>query len=415
MVLFRHSMRRFVREGSLEIQTSNGESFIVGDGSPPSCGIRLADVRAELELLFDPEMALGELYAAGRMELTRGGLADLLAIGARNVAAPGKARPIAAWQAVRRLRQRAAAVAPRRARANAAYHYDLDTGLYRLFLDDDLQYSCAFFETPSDSLEAAQLAKKRHIAAKLAVSPGMTALEIGCGWGGLALYLASRCGVAVKGVTLADEQLGVARRRAAAAGLAGRVEFALEDYRETHGRFDRIVSVAMFEHVGPRKYDAFFKAVADLLAEDGVALIHTIGHCGLPVPTSPWMRKYIFPDGYIPSLAEIARAVARAGLLVADLEILREHYALTLEHWRARFAARRDEAKAIYGERFCRIWEFYLAASQSAFRHLGFVVFQLQLTKKPNVLPITRDYIAEREADLRGSLAFRQPRRAARS
>jgi cyclopropane-fatty-acyl-phospholipid synthase len=404
MVLFRQFLRWFVRKGTLEVAPFRDKPIVVGDGRAPFCGVRLADAPAERELLRDPELALGELYADGRLELTRGDLGDILALGARNVVASGGSRVYAARMALRRLRQRRAPIASARARANAAHHYDLDPRLYRLFLDDDLQYSCAYFETPDASLDDAQMAKKRHIAAKLNLSPGMKVLDLGCGWGGLALYLAGRCSAQVLGATLSREQLDVARRRAEASGLSGQVEIALKDYREIRGRFHGIVSVGMFEHVGPRNYGVFFRTVADLLADDGVALIQTIGHCGPPAPTSPWIRKYIFPDGYVPSLSEIVPAIARSGLLVADLEILREHYVLTLDHWRMRFAARRDEARAIFGEKFCRIWEYYLAAAQCAFREQGCVVFQLQLTKSARTLPITRDYLAAREAELRRGL-----------
>ncbi|WP_374546719.1 class I SAM-dependent methyltransferase [Rhodoblastus sp.] len=395
-------LRRLIRKGALEVQPFDATSFSVGDGGSPSCAIRLNDRRAAWELLRDPELAVGELYGDGRLELTRGGLYDLLALGARNIVAPGGPKSLALRQAARRLWQMLGpGIAPSRARDNASRHYDLDARLYRLFLDRDMQYSCALFETPEMSLDEAQLAKKRHIAAKLALAPGQKVLDIGCGWGGMACYLAEACGVEVLGVTLSREQLDIARQRTAAAGLTGRVRFALQDYREIEGRFDRIVSVGMFEHVGRRNYDVFFAEIARLLATDGVALIHTIGHFGPPEPTSAWLRKYIFPDGYIPALAEIAPALARSGLAVADLETLREHYALTLDHWRARFQARRDEAQAIYDERFCRIWEYYLAASQCAFRYQGCAVLQFQLIRSFNALPITRDYLFRREAELR--------------
>jgi cyclopropane-fatty-acyl-phospholipid synthase len=400
--LLQYFLRRLIRKGSLEVRTSTGPAFVVGDGRPPFCGIRFADKAAEWELIRDPEMGLGELYADGRFELTLGDLYNLLALGARNIVAPGGPGLLTAQRTLQSLWQRVGpGVAPGRARANASHHYDLDAEFYRLFLDDDLQYSCAYFETPSASLEAAQLAKKRHIAAKLALTPGQKVLDIGCGWGGLALYLAQNCGAEVLGVTLAREQLQLARQRAQSAGLADAVHFALKDYREVEGCFDRVVSIGMFEHVGPKNYDAFFARVAGLLAEDGVALVHTIGHLGAPAPTSSWLRKYIFPGGYIPSLMEIAPSLARAGLAVADLEVLREHYALTIEHWRARFKANRDAARAIFGERFCRIWEFYLAASECAFRYEGCVVLQFQLVRKFEALPITRDYLFRREAELR--------------
>jgi cyclopropane-fatty-acyl-phospholipid synthase len=402
--LLQHFLRRLIRKGSLEIRPSTGPAFVVGDGGPPFCGLRFADKAAEWELIRDPEMGLGELYADERFVLTQGDLYDLLALGARNIFAPGGPGLLTMQRALQSLWQRfGPGVAPGRARANASHHYDLDARFYRLFLDDDLQYSCAYFETPSSSLEAAQLAKKRHIAAKLALAPGRNVLDIGCGWGGLALYLAENCGAKVLGVTLAREQLQLARQRARTAGVAEAVHFALKDYREVEGRFDRVVSIGMFEHVGPRNYDAFFARVAGLLAEDGAALIHTIGHLSTPAPTSSWVRKYIFPDGYIPSLMEIAPSLARAGLAVADLEVLRDHYALTIKHWRARFKANRDEARETFGERFCRIWEFYLAGSQCAFTYEGCVILQFQLVRKFDALPITRDYLFHREAELRAA------------
>jgi cyclopropane-fatty-acyl-phospholipid synthase len=408
--LLRRFLQKFVRRGTLEVQPFRGASFIVGDSGPPSCGFRLADARAEIELLLNPEVAAGELYADGRLQMIRGEIVDLLTLGSLNLGAPGGPRSVAVAMALRRLWQGLApGIAPGRARANAAHHYDLDARLYRLFLDRDMQYSCGYFETLSAGLDEAQLAKKRHIAAKLALKPGQTVLDIGCGWGGMALYLAGVCGARVMGVTLSREQLEVASRRAAAAGLTDRAKFAYCDYREVKGRFDRIVSVGMFEHVGPRNYDAYFRHVADLLADEGVALIHTIGHFAEPTPTSSWVRKYIFPDGYIPSLAEVAPAIARAGLAVGDLEALREHYALTLQHWRMRFAARRDQAKAIYGEKFCRIWEYYLAGAQCSFRYQGSAVLQFQLMKRFEALPITRDYLAAREAELRVAETASQP------
>lgn len=269
-----------------------------------------------------------------------------------------------------------------------------------MFLDSDRQYSCAYFGRPDQSLDDAQLAKKRRIAAKLVVEPGMRVLDIGAGWGGLGLYLGEHCGAHVTGVTLSQEQIGIARRRAEERGLAGRVEFRLQDYRDTPETFDRIVSVGMFEHVGVGYYDTFFQKMATSLKDDGVALLHTIGRTDGPGVTNPWITKYIFPGGYIPAMSEVVAAIERAGLLIADIEILRLHYALTLRAWRQRFMARREEAAAIYDERFCRMWEFYLAASEATFRVGDDVVFQFQIVKRVDALPITRAYIAERERAL---------------
>ncbi len=400
-VLLRHFLNGLIKSGSLEVFPSGARPFTVGDGGEPSCAIQFTDCRAETALALDPEMAAGELYMDGRLKMVRGEIYDLLALAASNFAG-GNIGRIAAWQRLRQaVGQLRRGVHPRRARANVAHHYDLDERLYQIFLDRDRQYSCAYFESPGLGIDAAQTAKKRHIAAKLAIEPGQKILDIGCGWGGLALYLARLCGADVYGITLSTEQLEWAQKKTERAGLAAKVRFDLRDYRHVHGQFDRIVSVGMFEHVGPKHYDAFFTHVAELLAEDGVALVHTIGHFAGPAPTNPWVRKYIFPDGHIPAMAEIAPAIARAGLMVSDVETLREHYALTLAHWRARFAAGREVARRIYGERFCRMWEFYLAAAECGFRFQGCCVLQIQLIKRADALPITRDYMMRREAALR--------------
>jgi cyclopropane-fatty-acyl-phospholipid synthase len=310
--------------------------------------------------------------------------------------------------AMRRLRQRNDRV---HARANVAKHYDLDHRLYDLFLDADRQYSCAYFEHPGATLEEAQLAKKRHIAAKLLVEPGHEVLDIGCGFGGMALYLAQMAGARSTGVTLSTEQHQIAEQRAAEANLADRVEFRLEDYRDVRQQFDRIVSVGMFEHVGVAYFDEFFANTRRLLRDDGVMLLHAIGRSAKPNATNPWIQKYIFPGGYIPSVSEVMVAIERSGLYVTDVEILRLHYADTLKAWRERFAARRDEAKALYDERFCRMWEFYLAGSETSFRVDGHMVFQIQLAKRQDIVPVTRDYVAEREARLRQRESGRQQMR----
>ena len=286
------------------------------------------------------------------------------------------------------------------ARKNVAHHYDLSQDLYRRFLDADMQYSCAYFERPDVGLDEAQTAKKRHIAAKLNVSRDQSVLDIGCGWGGMALSLAAWTGAKVDGVTLSTEQFGVAQTRAAAEGLANRVRFSLTDYRDVTGPYDRIVSVGMFEHVGRASYQEFFNKVADLLADDGVAVIHSVGSSQSPGPTNPFTTKYIFPGAHVPSLSEVLPAVERAGLRVTDVEILRLHYAETLLHWGKRFAAHRAEIAALYDERFCRMWECYLAGAEMGFRYGGHMIFQLQLTKRVDALPMTRDYMSEAERAL---------------
>jgi cyclopropane-fatty-acyl-phospholipid synthase len=295
---------------------------------------------------------------------------------------------------------------PARARRNVAHHYDLDGQLYSLFLDADRQYSCAYFETPDQSLDDAQLAKKRHLAAKLMLNKLMPkenqrTLDIGCGWGGLALYLAEFCGARVTGITLSREQWQRASARAAEKNLTHSVDFRMQDYRDLREKFDRIVSVGMFEHVGLIFYDAYFRKAAELLSDDGVMLLHSIGRSEGPNVTNPWIAKYIFPGGYIPALSEVLPSIERSGLLITDIEILRLHYAETLQAWRARFLAHREEVERLYDQRFVRMWEFYLAASEVAFREQAMMVMQIQLTKRQDVVPVTRDYIAREEARLR--------------
>ena len=283
-----------------------------------------------------------------------------------------------------------------------AHHYDLDARLYSLFLDSDRQYSCGYFEQAGATLDDAQLAKKRHLAAKLLLREAdKRVLDIGCGWGGLALYLAEVAGARVTGVTLSREQLDVARERASELGLEERAAFHLQDYRDVAEQYDRIVSVGMFEHVGVSHYDSFFRTCARVLDRDGVMVLHSIGRSEGPDATNPWIAKYIFPGGYIPALSEVLPAIERAGLLVCDIEILRLHYAETLKAWRERFMARREEAVELYDERFARMWEFYLASSEMAFRKQNLMNMQIQLSRRQGVVPVTRDYIFRAESNLR--------------
>jgi cyclopropane-fatty-acyl-phospholipid synthase len=392
-----------VTKGCVRLTDADGREHSIGDGSGQPIAIRLVDRSTEWWLFLNPALAIGEAYMDGRLILESGTIYDFLEVLLSN--ARGKRwPPLARWhEALRFLRRRLSQYNPiRRARRNAARHYDLDGRLYDLFLDADRQYSCAYFETEGASLDEAQTAKKRHLASKLKLGDGHRILDIGSGWGGLGLYLAKTAHVDVLGVTLSEEQLQISVERAAATGLAKAVKFELRDYREIEGEFDRIVSVGMFEHVGVAHYQAFFDKVARLLAKDGVALIHSIGRFDGPAATNPFIEKYIFPGGYIPSLREVIPAVERAGLLVTDVEILRLHYAMTLRHWRQRFRSAWHLAVDRYGERFCRMWEFYLAVSETAFRYQNLMVFQLQLTKDQNVLPLTRDYIYETERRLRG-------------
>ncbi len=387
------------RSGSLSVTLPGGRQITAGDGVGPRVTARVRDVVTVARILASPALGVGEAYMDGRLIIEEGSIHDLVDLATRPEG-PGAIRrrpgPLRRWL-MRMINERNAR---RAARRNVAHHYDLSAEFYRSFLDEDLQYSCAYFETPDASLEEAQRAKKRHIAAKLALEPGHRLLDIGCGWGGLGLSLAAWTGAKVDGVTLSKEQLALAQARTEAAGLSSRAHFSLTDYRDVEGPYDRIVSVGMFEHVGRPHYQAFFDKIAALLNKDGVALIHSIGRAEGPSTTDPFTAKYIFPGGYIPALSEVLPAVERAGLWIADIEILRLHYAETIRHWRTRFAAVRDRWAGENGERFCRMWEFYLSAAEVSFRHGGHMNFQIQLTKRKDALPITRSYIDQAERAL---------------
>ncbi len=392
---------RIVEKGDLEVIDSTGKSHRFGDGTGIHVAVSLADSAMERQLAFDPALMLGEGYLDNRIRLNDGTLYDLVDTLMKNdvPVAPGIAwvHEFMRW-ATRRFHQ---FNPTKRARRNASHHYDINGHIYDLFLDGDRQYSCAYFEPGNDDLDRAQRAKIRHIAAKLGLSSGQKILDIGSGWGGLALYLAEIAGADVTGITLSREQLDYARARAQSYSSGDRVQFRLQDYRRMHEKFDRIVSVGMFEHVGVNHYRTFFNQVSELLHDDGVALIHAIGRSDQPAWTNPFIEKYIFPGGYIPSLSEVLPAIERAGLYVTDIEILRLHYAETLRQWRERFAGSWHQASEILDERFCRMWEFYLAGSEGAFRYQRLMVFQIQLTKRIDTLPLTRDYIVAEEDRLR--------------
>ena len=388
----------FFRQGALGIYRANGryEQFGAGD---PDVVIRFKDHKAEKLLVLNPDLKLGELYMDGRMVLEKGDVAQLLALLMRNL---GSTRPTGLHRLARTFRRLTRCLQQfnpvSRSKDHVAHHYDLSGALYELFLDADRQYSCAYFAHEGQSLEEAQAGKKRHITAKLNLDrPGLRVLDIGCGWGGLGLDLARDAKADVLGITLSEEQIRVARARAERAQLAARCRFELADYRALRGRYDRIVSVGMFEHVGIAYYDAFFAKARELLTDDGVMLLHTIGRSDGPGSTNPWIAKYIFPGGYAPALSEVAAVVERSGLIITDVEVLRLHYASTLEEWRRRFIARRAEAARLYDERFCRMWEFYLAGAEMAFRYDGQVVFQIQLARRQDAVPLTRDYMWESE------------------
>ncbi len=387
-------LKSLVRTGSIWIIDAGGRLHKLGDGSAPSATIRLASKATEYRLALNPALTVGEAYMNGALRIEEGTLYDFAAVIGRNA---DNARSVP-WLALleragRHVRQ---SNPMSRARRNVAHHYDLSNEFYAMFLDRDMQYSCAHFRSPDDDLESAQANKKRHVLAKLLLDrPGLRVLDIGSGWGGMCLDIAARCDAEVTGVTLSTEQHRLSVARAAAAGVADRVRFHLKDYRDEAGPYDRIVSVGMFEHVGKRNYAEFFAKLRGLLADDGVALIHTIGYSDQPGPINPFMRKYIFPGADLPSLSEIAAEVERSGLIMTDLEVLRLHYAETLRHWRERFVARRADVVRLYDERFYRMWEFYLVLCEIGFRMRTNVVFQIQLAKRMDAVPIRRDYMAD--------------------
>jgi len=376
--LLRWALANVIRVGNLRITTAAGSTFTCGDGTGRPAAIRFTTAAAEHGVLINPQLRLGEAYMDGGVVVERGTLADVLAIlqgQASDVMSPVWARvPGIARSLYNHLTQ--LNLRPR-SRRNVAHHYDLDAQLYALFLDADRQYSCAYFENGDQSLDDAQLAKKRHLAAKLLVGENSRVLDIGSGW------------------------YALAQVRASEKGLTGKVEFRLQDYRDVSGKFDRIVSVGMFEHVGVGFYDTFFRRCHGLLDDQGVMLLHSIGRSEGPSTTNPWIAKYIFPGGYIPALSEVLPKVERSGLLVTDIEILRLHYAETLKAWRERFLAHREQVERLYDERFVRMWEFYLAASEMAFREQNLMVFQMQLTKRQGIVPTTRGYVGQEEARLR--------------
>jgi cyclopropane-fatty-acyl-phospholipid synthase len=390
-------LERVVREGDLTVKLPGGGQVRLGDGSGPPLVARITSTMWAARIAAKPGLGVGEAYMDGGLVLEDGGIDDFIDLIGAN--AKNKVRSRSAWARLQRwLRQRIREANDRvAAQRNVAHHYDLSYDLYRRFLDEDMQYSCAYFARPDMTLEEAQLAKKRHIAAKLVTRPGQSVVEIGCGWGGLALTLAEEAGVEVDAITLSIEQLKVAQARAEAKGMEKRVRFSLTDYRDLKGTYDRVLSVAMFEAVGRPNYQEYFDGVARLMKDDGVALIHSIGRPEGGAVTNAWIDKYIFPGGYSPALSEVLPAIERAGLIVTDVEILRLHYAETIRHWRERFEKVRPEIAELYDERFCRMFEFYLGIAEQSFRARRQFIWQIQLAKRVDVLPITRDYIGEGE------------------
>jgi len=410
-VLLAQVLARVVGAGQLTIIDETGRSHRIRGAAPgPAVTMRIHDRWTGVRIALRPRLALGEAYMDGRLTVEEGGLYDLLDLLGRNIAAV-EAAPLMRWsyalQRWLRLLEQYNPVG--KAQKNVAHHYDLRDELYDFFLDRDRQYSCAYFRTNDESLEIAQENKKRHIAAKLVLKPGQKVLDIGSGWGGMGLFLAGTFDVDVTGVTLSREQHTVSSRRTIEKGVTEKVRFKLLDYREESGRYDRIVSVGMFEHVGSAHYLEYFRKVKDLLTEDGVMLLHSIGRMEPPGGTNTWLRKYIFPGGYSPALSEVLAAIEKAGLWVTDIEVLRLHYAETLRIWRERFLANREQIKQLagYDDRFCRMWEFYLAGCEVAFRYMNQMVFQIQIARRQDAVPLTRDYMAsgERLRNVAGSMA----------
>ncbi|HCL63679.1 MAG TPA: SAM-dependent methyltransferase [Rhizobium sp.] len=395
-----HMLKSFIRKGQLTVIDADGKRHVFGGREPgPQVTMRLTDPTLYRSLVFKAELVAGEAYMDGTMRFEEGStLRDFLMLFSINRLSLGSYPIQKILRAVKmRFRKSLQSNKKGEAQKNVSHHYDLGNEFYKLFLDDNMLYSCAYFREPGETLEQAQRNKLRLLAAKLNLKPGMKVLDIGCGWGDLALYLAKLEDVSVVGVTLSKEQHALATKRAEDAGLAGRVRFELKDYRDVAETFDRIVSVGMFEHVGVQHYDEFFKKLNAMMPDDGVAVIHSIGHMSPPGMTSPWLRKYIFPGGYSPALSEVVAVTEQNSLWVTDIEVLRIHYATTLAHWGRRFEANRDKVIAMYDERFARMWEFYLTSAEMMFQAGSQMVFHLQLSRKRDGAPIVRDYVTDRQ------------------
>ena len=398
--MFLKLLDRHVRHGTLTVVEPNGRRHVFGQGQPSATWV-LRKPGAARRMLLNPQANLGETYMNEEWDVEDGDLADLLTVLRVNLERRLAGRSITAllgplatfmtsWNNVRA------------SLSNVSHHYDLDEALFRAFLDRDMHYSCAYFREPGLSLEAAQAAKCDHIRRKLNLMPGQRVLDIGCGWGSLAMHLAERADVEVVGLTLSAEQLRVARAEAERRGLGERVAFRLEDYREHRAEYDAVVSVGMFEHVGRRNFSRYFEKVFDFLAPHGTALLHTIGQSAPPSPTNPWIRKHIFPGGYIPAASEVLGTIEPSGLILSDLEVWRRHYALTLREWNRRFQAVRGQFARAKDERFCRMWEFYLLSCATAFEIADLVVFQFQLARANDTVPVTRDYLYGDPQDTEG-------------
>jgi cyclopropane-fatty-acyl-phospholipid synthase len=398
MWLLDKMLAKLVRKGQLVVTDWDGREYRYGDPAAEPVRIRLTDKGAALHIARDPRVGAGEAYMDGRLVVEPPhDIRDMVLMVMANrgrkrgqVRAPNPIKRAAGWAFAKadqiNLRPKAS--------SNVTHHYDLTRQFYELFLDEDRQYTMAYFRDPANSLERAQVGKKALIAAKLRLRPGMRVLDIGCGWGGLGLYLNRRFGCEVLGVSLAPDQVKFAAERAAAAGVADKVRFELTDYRDVIGQFDRITSVGMIEHVGAPHLPEYFAKTHDLLSHDGIMLTHTIGRTKGPGVTDKWTRKYIFPGGYIPAMSELVRACEKTGWEIADIEVLRYHYAHTLAEWYRRTCLHQAEITALYDERLFRMWQFYLAGAEQSFRHGGMVNFHIQSVKNRGAVPMTRDYMS---------------------
>ncbi len=398
-MLLEAALSRLIKIGTLAVTFPDGKTKEFGTGTEPRAAMHIRTQRAKRRLLLNPALGLGEAYMDGDLEPLAGDLFTLLDFLTINLMEGGSHPFEKLMEKIRWFRRELDQLnLAARSKRNVAHHYDLDGRLYGLMLDEDRQYSCAYFPDGNETLEEAQAKKKRHIASKLKLDrPGLEVLDIGSGWGGMALYLAREFGARVTGLTLSEEQYSEATNRVLQAGLTDSVSFKLMDYRAWDKPVDRIVSVGMFEHVGVNHYRTFFDKIKTTLRDDGVALIHAIGRADGPGSTNPWIAKYIFPGGYSPALSEVISVVERSGLWATDIEILRLHYAKTLELWRQKFENNKLALRFLYDERFCRMFEFYLTGSELAFRRMGHMNWQLQLTRKLDILPLARDYMLDTE------------------
>ena len=402
-MLLNYVIKSLIHKGDLTVTDWNGKTIRYGDGTTPKSHVKFNSASAALKVALDPDLHLGEVVTDGELTMEQGSIRDFVLLLMQNVGVGQTNHPLhrVAYRARLLLRRIYQHNPVGKAEKNITHHYDINGEIYDLFLDKDRQYSCAYYEDENATLEEAQLAKKRHIAAKLGIKPGMKVLDIGSGWGGMGLYLAQYCGADVTGVTLSHEQHELSNKRAAELGLGNQVRFLLQDYRALNEQFDRIVSVGMFEHVGVGHYAEFFKKISALLKPDGAMLLHSINRADGPGITGAWIQKYIFPGGYVPSLSEVIPHMERAKLYIADIEILRMHYARTLKEWGRRFTANHARAKEIYDERFCRMWDFYLAGSEGSFLYAEMNNFQIQFSQNQHALPYTRGYIEAEENRLR--------------